>query len=59
MPDDPALLERLGDEALANKNKKEARSYYEKAIFILNQKKTKTPEEQQKVQTLTQKIGTF
>lgn len=58
-PEEPAILEHLGDVYFAMKNKRAARSYYEKALNLLNKISKKTDEDRKILKSVEDKLAKF
>lgn len=58
-PGEPAILEHLGDVYFALKNKRAARSYYEKALHLLNKIGKKTDEDRKILESVEDKLAQF
>jgi tetratricopeptide (TPR) repeat protein len=58
-PQEPAILEHLGDVYFAMKNKRAARYYYEKALHLLNKISKKTDDDRKILKSVEDKLAQF
>ena len=58
-PNEPTILEHLGDVYFDLKNKRRSRYYYEQSLRILKTRKIKTPQDEEQQTKLREKLGKF